>query len=701
MAATLEALDGAIEGAGAAGVSAKYAKKTRRRLQQQLDVATGRVPSEPRPGAAAAGAAGGASAASAEEGPNCASAPPPPSSPPPPPRAAATAAVQPEGLVFAPVPSTPSLPRPSQRPVLLRAARQGSAPGVGHNPTLTPEPAARRLHLGAQQRPPRGPTAQNPKQAAAAAPAVFARAARQAGDAPSPPPPKLPQSEPQASVGPVAWAPLTAQPLPPLSRASPAAWGGPQRSGNPATGPSALAENPSGHQQPVRAGEAVPGGGDGSGRGAQDRAPAAAQAAPCAQPAGEARNPSPDPLATPLPSAIGPPAARGWQVWAPEAQAPAPLSLPTGVWASGINPDQNPRHERGVPHAGAWASRILGPSQQGPQGGSAPWSSSASAAGPAPGACDPCTVPCNEPCSGPYFGLRAPSQANVGSSLAWAAPTNPNPVLGHPGPQVSAASPLQPSLPEVGAFAVGVGGSLFACQQSAGVHRPPILSYATRETDWGGFGQALRAVRHAGSLGGTTVDSADCGSTPRSPYPRAAQRDPRGPWEARGAGADDAERWDAGSELGAELGLSLGFEPHNSFGSGSSAAARRRPAEGIGGSLFTNPVPSAGPLALPGHVPAPFPLMIGSSLRHGGGGCGDGLGPFVGLENDGSGSGQGAPGLLGALSQGPSEGVCGVAAGEAGVPAERLRSLQLGQDHFGAVASPGSLASASWGPFGR
>ena len=562
----------------------------------------------------------------------------------------------------------------------LRAARQGSAPGVGHNPILTPEPAARRLHLGAQQPPPRGPAAQKPKQAAAAAaPAAFARAARQAGDAPSPPPPKLPHSEPQASVGAAAWAPLTAQPLPP-SRASPAAWGGAQRSGNLATGPSALAENPSGHQQPVRAGEAVPGGGDGSGRGVQDRAPAAMQAALCAQLAGEARNPSPDPLATPLPSAIGPPAARGWQVWGPEAQAPAPLSLPTGVWASGI----------------------LGSSQQRKQGASAPWSSSASAAGPAHGACEPCTVPCNEPCSVPYFGSRALPQANAGSSLSWAAPTNPNPVLGHPGPRGSAASPLQPSLPEVGAFASGAGSSFFACQQSAGVHRAPMLSYATRKKDWGGFGQALHVDRHAGSLGGNTVDSADGGSTPpRSPYPRAAQRDPRGPWEACGAGADDAERWDAGSELRADVGLSLGFEPHNSFGSGSSAAARRRPAEGIGGSIFANPIPSAGPLALPGHVPAPFPLMVGSSLRHGSGGCGDGLGPFVGLLRDGSGGGHGAPGLPGALSQGPSEGMCGVAAGEAGAPAERLRSLQLGQDHFGAVASPGSLASASWGPFGR
>ena len=386
------------------------------------------------------------------------------------------------------------------------------------------------------------------------------------------------------------------------------------------------------------------------------RAPPAAWAGAAA--GRQAAGPVEHPNAGPKPCAAAPSIAQTPRAWeAPPQQAPAPVSaplaaplvVPVAVPASAWSPGQGRRADQ----CGPWRSPAGGhPARTTPHAPSSPWPAPVLASAPHPprrtSPLEPYrdTVMCLKPCATdpkPSSGPVVPPLANGGPAPAWGAPA-----LGRPAEAPGAMLPPR-SRPMLGSDPGGGGGSLFVGLQGA----PALVSGAMQGPgEWlGSLGHALvpgsplRADGRPGALAGADGG----GGTPH-----------RGSGELR-------------REVGLDIGLGfearpLGPAAYGSFGGDGFTAASRR--SGDGASLFSNPIPSrSNPVQNP--VPAsaaPFPLM--------GGGFNGAPGPLDG------GSSTHAVAGLGELGVGLQPG--GVAA----------RSLQLGQDHFGSMASHGSLASS-------
>jgi len=595
----LDGLDDAIEGASVAGVSAKYAKKTRRRLQHQLDMATGRAPAEPRAGAAAAAdeaaAAPGAAAAADDaaaaaqeaegEAPVPAPAPPPPPPAPPP-----------------PPPAPP--PPPRMRP-------------ASPSPASAPTPPRALVH-----RPGAGEQGQAPQ--GAVAPASGASAALAA-----------------AGPGPAQAGPPPLQPPPPPPRGGAAVRSGVDPAGS--LQPRGAAAAPQHQTRPAQAGhssQGSQGGGQGGWAGGAGRAALAAGAPPNLR-AAEARQP----------------------------QAPRPPGAP-GDWQGAVGRDLDAGHA-------AAAAAPWGLPPHAPAPGHLPWlAPSAAAPPPAPllPAAPPGWSPFGEPGVEPHHGARAPPLANgAAHQRAWGAAAS-----GPPG-----AAP--PALPPQAHFGAGLFG---------GPAAPPASVPLRGDAEWAsGFGPGLALDRRTASL----CSSADS-SAPQSPYPGAQQRgDPGEPRPGASGPPEPAHR-----ELGTDLGCRLGFEarplgspgPFGGFGGYGGEAARRRSGDALSASLFSTPMLAPlPPPAVSAAAAAPFPLMGGSSLRHGRSGSGA-ADVFAGGARE-LGAFGAAPGH--ALGEHAGGGELGGLGGQLAA-----RSLQLDQNHFGAgaAADPMAKAGGGWGPFG-
>ncbi len=597
--AALDGLDDAIEGASVAGVSAKYAKKTRRRLQHQVDVATGRTSVEPRASAAAAAdeAAAAPSGAAAD---------------------AAAAAQEAEEQAPAPEPlPPPSLPLPPPPPPPPPPRMRPASPSPARAPT-PPRPLTHRPGAGEQ-----GQASQGAGALASGPSAGLAAAGpgpAQAGAPPPQPPPPLPP------------------PLPP-PRGGAAVGSGGHRGGDPAGGlqPRGAAAAPQHQARGAQAGhssQGSQGGGQGGWAGGAGRAAPAAGAPQARQP-----------------------------------QAPRPPGAP-GAWQGAAGRDLDAGHAAAA--AAPWGLPLHAPAP-----GHPPWPAPSAAPpppAPPPPAAPPGWSPFGEPGVEPHHSARAPPLANgAAHQRAWGAAAS-----GPPG-----TAPL--ALPPQAHFGVGLFG---------GPAAPPASVPLRGDAEWAsGFGPGLALDRRTASL----CSSADS-SAPQSPYPGAQQRgDPGDPRPSASGAPEPAHR-----ELGTDLGCRLGFEarplgspgPFGGFGGYGGEAARRRSGEALSASLFSTPMLAPlPPPAAPAAAAAPFPLMGGSSLRHGRSGSGA-ADVFAGGARE-LGAFGAAPGhVLGALAGG---GELGVAGGQLAA-----RSLQLDQNHFGAgaAADPMAKAGGGWGPFG-